>query len=217
MNSNKNKYNHLSNIHISNLEFKDLDRYLQIEFDAFYDKLKIMFSNKKEAAYNILKEEISNNIETGRYYNARSGNMIVGIIEIVTEENTKSYVKSFHTYVKYLGFFRAVKAFLFNLFEIPRLNNNTIYIDNVAVDIDNRRKGVAKKMLSFVEDYAKKTRKYTLTLWVAAGNKNAYDLYSKSGFVKVILRSSGIAEKFSGYRDWVYMKKEIQNPPLVSG
>jgi hypothetical protein len=52
---------------------------------------------------------------------------------------------------------------------------------------------------------------------VASANRNAYDLYSKSGFVKVILRSSGIAEKFSGYRDWVYMKKEIQNPPLVSG
>jgi ribosomal protein S18 acetylase RimI-like enzyme len=209
MNSDKNKDSHFPDIHISNLELKDLDRYLQIEFDAFYDKLKIMFSNKKEAAYNILKEEISNNIETGRYYNARSGNMIVGIIEIVTKENTKNYVKSFRTYIKYLGLFRAVKAFLFNLFEIPKLNDNTIYIDNVAVDTYNRRKGVAKKMLSFVEDYAKKTKKGILILWVAAANKNAYELYSKSGFLKVILRSSGIAEKLSGYRDWVYMKKEI--------
>jgi ribosomal protein S18 acetylase RimI-like enzyme len=199
-------------VYISNLKLKDLDRYLKIEFDAFYDKLKIMFSNKKEAAYSILKEEISNNIKTGRYYNAISGGIIVGIIEIVTKENTGNYVKSFRTYVKYLGLFKAVKAFLFNLFETPRLNSNTIYIDNVAVDVDNRRKGVARKMLSFAEDYAKKTRKDVLTLWVAAANKRAYSLYSKSGFFEVVMRSSGMAEKFSGYRDWIYMKKEVRNP-----
>jgi ribosomal protein S18 acetylase RimI-like enzyme len=212
MNSHKNKDNHNPDIHISNLELKDLDRYLKIEFDAFYDKLKIMFSNKKEAAFNILKEEISNNIDTGRYYNARSGGITVGIIEIVTKENTRAYSKSFRTYIKYLGFFRAVKAFLFNLFETPKLDSSTIYIDNVAVDIDNRRKGVAKKMLSFVEDYAIKSRKGVLTLWVAAVNNNAHTLYSKSGFYDVVLRSSGMAEKFSGYRDWIYMKKEIQKP-----
>lgn len=212
MNSHKNKDNHNPDIHISNLELKDLDRYLKIEFAAFYYKLKIMFSNKKEAAFNILKEEISNNIDTGRYYNARSGGITVGIIEIVTKENTRAYSKSFRTYIKYLGFFRAVKAFLFNLFETPKLDSSTVYIDNVAVDIDNRRKGVAKKMLSFVEDYAIKSSKDVLTLWVAAANKNAYILYSKSGFYDVVLRSSGVAEKFSGYRDWIYMKKEIQDP-----
>lgn len=212
MDTDKNKIDQHPFIHISNLKLQEVDRYLKIELDAFYDKLKIMFSNKKKAAYNILKEEISNNIETGRYYNARSGDMIVGIIEIVTKENSKNYIKSFRTYVKYLGLFKAVKAFLFNLFETPRLNSSTIYIDNVAVDIDNRRKGVAKKMLSFVEDYAKKSRKGVLTLWVAAANKNAYKLYLKSGFFKVILRSSGMAEKFSGYRDWIYMKKEINVP-----
>jgi ribosomal protein S18 acetylase RimI-like enzyme len=209
MNKYKNSDKNIQGIYISNLELKDIEDYLKIEFDAFYEKLKIMFSNKKEAALNITRAEISNNIDTGRYYSAKSGGRMVGIIEIVTKENTKTYTKSYRTYIKYLGFFRAAKAIFLNLLEVPKLDNSTIYIDNVAVDIDNRRKGVAKKMLSFVEDYAIRYGKDFLTLWVAAANGNAYDLYTKSGFFSVVLRSSGIAEKFSGYRDWIYMKKEI--------
>lgn len=209
MSNHKNKDSSIHGIHISNLELEDIEDYLKIEFDAFYEKLKIIFSNKKEAALNITRTVISANIGTGRYYNAKADGNMVGIIEIVTKENIKTYTKSFRAYVKYLGFFRATKAFIFNLFEVPRLNSSTIYIDSFAVDIDNRRKGIAKKMLSFVEDYAKKYGKNVLTLWVAAANKNAYGLYKKTGFLNIISRSSGIAERFSGYRDWVYMKKEI--------
>ncbi len=209
MNKYKNRDKNIHDIQISNLELKDIESYLKIEFDAFYEKLKIMFSNKKEAALNITRTEISNNIDTGRYYNAKTGGKVVGIIEIVTKENTKTYTKNFRTYIKYLGFFRAVKAISLNLLEVPKLNDSTIYIDNVAVDMDNRRKGVAKKMLSFAEDYAKRYGKDVLTLWVAAANKNAHRLYKKSGFWNFMLRSSSIAKKFSGYRDWIYMKKEI--------
>lgn len=196
-------------IHISNLEQKDIEDYLKIEFDAFYDKLKIMFSNKKEAALNITREGISNNIDTGRYYIAKAGEKVVGIMEIITKENSNTYKISFRVYIKYLGFLKGIKAILFNLIEVPKLKKDTIYIDTVAVEPDNRRQGIAIKMLSFAEDYAKKYGKKILTLWVIAANKNAYKLYRKFGFCDVVLRSSGLAEKFSGYRDWIYMKKEI--------
>jgi len=212
MNNHKNRGNSFHDIQIINLKLKDVESYLKIEFDAFYEKLKIMFSNKKEAALNIIRTEISRNIDTGRYYNAKAGGRIVGIIEIVTKENTRRYIKDFRVYFKYLGLTRAVKAILLNFFEVPKLDDGTIYIDNVAVDADNRRKGVANKMLSFTEDYARRHGKDTLTLWVAGANKNAYSLYKKFGFCNVVARSSGIAEKFSGYREWIYMKKEIPGP-----
>lgn len=196
-------------IHISNLEQKDIEDYLKIEFDAFYDKLKVMFSNKKDAALNITRAEISNNIDNGRYYIAKAGKKAVGIMEIITKENTRTYKTSFRVYINYLGFFKGIKAIFFNLIEVPKLKKDTIYIDTVAVDADNRGQGIAIKMLSFIEGYAKKYRKKILTLWVAASNKNAYKLYRKFGFCDVIMRSSGLAEKLSGYRDWIYMKKEI--------
>jgi len=209
MNNYKNQDNNFCHIKTSNLKLEDLDNYLKIEFDAFFEKLKFIFSSNKDAAYSIIKSEIIRNINTGRYYNAKIDGKIVGIVEIVTRENIKSYTRNFRTFVKYLGFFRAVKAFILTLLEAPKIDSKTIYIDNVAVDINSRRKGIAKKMLSFVEDFAKRYRKSVLKLWVAGKNKNAYSLYKKLGFTELVKRSSRIAERYTGYRDWIYMKKEI--------
>ena len=209
MNKFKNQDIGYGNIRISNLKLEDLDSYLKIEFDAFFEKLKFIFSNKKNAAFGIIRSEIAKNIGTGRYYNAKIDDRIVGIIEIVSRENIESHIKEFHNYFKYLGFHRAVKAFILTAIEIPKLDNRTIYIDNVAVDPNNRRQGIAKKMLSFAEDFSKRNGKNALKLWVAAGNKNAYRLYKKFGFTELARRSSGIAERYMGYRDWIYMKKEI--------
>ncbi|MFA5014908.1 MAG: GNAT family N-acetyltransferase [Actinomycetota bacterium] len=209
MNSGKNPENNFSGIKLSNLKLEDLNDYLRIEFDAFYDKLKYIYSNRKKAAMDIVRSEISKNIDTGRYFNAIIDDKIVGIIEIVTIENIKSHAKNFRDYLENLGLQRATRAFVLTSMEIPRLDNKTIYIDNVAVDAESRRQGVAKKMLSFVEDYARENRKSVLKLWVAHFNKNAYNLYKKFGFVEQVKRSSWIAGKYTGYRDWIFMKKEI--------
>ena len=209
MNKFKNQDIIYSNIRISTLKLEDLDSYLKIEFDAFFEKLKFIFNSNKDAAYSIIKSEIAKNIDTGRYYNAIIDDKIVGIIEIVTRENIKSHTKKFQNYFKHLGFHRAVKAFILTAIEIPKLDSKTIYIDNVAVDINSRRKGIAKKMLSFAEDFAKRNGKSALKLWVAGKNKNAYSLYKKLGFNQLVVRSSWIAERYTGYRDWIYMKKEI--------
>ena len=209
MNNFKNQNSNSNNIQISNLKLEDLDSYLKIEFDAFFEKIKFIFGSNKDAAYSVIKSEITTNINTGRYYNAIIDGKIVGIVEIVTRENIKSYTRNFRTFVKYLGFFRAVKAFILTFLEAPKIDSKTIYIDNVAVDINSRRKGIAKKMLSFVEDFAKRYRKSVLKLWVAGKNKNAYSLYKKLGFNQLVVRSSRIAERYTGYRDWIYMKKEI--------
>ena len=209
MNNRKNLKSNFPHIELSNLKLNDLDDYLRIEFDAFYEKLKFTYSYRKKAALDIVRSEISKNIDTGRYFNAKIDSRVVGIVEIVTFENTRSHTKNFRDYLEYLGLQRALKAYFFTSMEIPRLDNKTIYIDNVAVDAKNRRQGVAKKMLSFVEDFARENRKTVLKLWVALLNKNAYDLYQKSGFIEQVKRSSRIAEKYTGYRDWIFMKKEI--------
>jgi len=209
MNSGKNPENNFSGIKLSNLKLEDLDDYLRIEFDAFYEKLKYIYSNRKKAAMDIVRSEISMNINTGRYFNAIIDSKIAGIIEVVTIENIKSHTKNFRDYLENLGLQRAIRAFVLTSKEIPRLDNKTIYIDNVAVDARSRRRGVAKKMLSFVEDFARENRKSVLKLWVACLNNNAYDLYKKIGFIEQIKRSSWIAGKYTGYRDWIFMKKEI--------
>ncbi len=209
MNTAKNTGDNNSVISITELKPDNLEDYLKVDFDAFSEKIKLAFGNDKEAALNIMRTEIAGNINNNRHYIARIRNKIVGIIEIVSSENIKTYIRDLRVYVKYLGFLKALRAFIISLFENPKLNSKTVYIDTVAVEPGHRRKGVAEKMLAFIENLAGKNGKKALTLWVAARNNNALNLYKKFGFTVSSKKSSWIAERYTGYRDWLYMKKEI--------
>jgi len=206
---NDTKNNNFYNIKMGVLQLHELDSFMDILIEAFFEKLKLIYYNNKYAAYNIIKSEIHRNIKSKRHYAARLNDRIIGIIDLVTSDNLKNYSRSLLTYIRYLGLARALKAFTLTRFEIPRLGPKTFYIDNLAVDKNYRKKGIAGKMLSFAEDIARKNDKSYLTLWVAADNKNAYNLYKKSGFTDISIRSFKMLDKYLGYRDWVYMKKDI--------
>jgi len=199
----------LDDIRMRLLRYGDIDDYLKIEFDAFYPKLSSIYGNRRNAAYNIIKTEIFSNFDSGRFMNALYKDKPVGIIELVTKESSEDYNRNFYTYLKYLGPTGAVRAYFLTFLDMPRLDENTIYLDNIAVDINNRRRGVATNMISFVEDFALNRRKYKLRLWVAQKNSDAYHFYRKSGFKHLMFRSSRIAEKYFGFRDWVYMGKTL--------
>ncbi|MCJ7665728.1 MAG: GNAT family N-acetyltransferase, partial [Actinobacteria bacterium] len=183
--------------------------YLRIEFDAFYEKLSSIYGNRRDAAYNIIKAGIISNFDSGRFMNALYRDRPVGIIELVTKENSENYKRDFPLYLKYLGPVGAVRAYFLTFLDLPQLDGSTIYMDNIAVDIDKRRRGVATNMISFVEDLALNRGKNKLCLWVAQKNSAAYHLYQKSGFKQLMSRSSGIAEKYFGFRDWVFMGKTL--------
>ncbi len=198
-----------SNIIIRGLKPEDIDDYLKIELEAFYEKVLFLFSGREEAAYHILRSGLAGSLFKDRYFNAISKGILVGTIELVTKENSQSYRNSFYQFYKHLGFNRAVKAYFLTFFEIPNLDGKTIYIDNVAVEKNSRRQGIAEKMLYFAEDYAKANGKSVLKLWAASKNINAVALYKKIGFRQLVKRSSRITEKYFGYRDWVFMGKEV--------
>ncbi len=199
----------LDDIRMRPLRHEDIDDYLKIEFDAFYPKLSSIYGNRRNAAYNIIKTEIASNFDSGRFMNALHKDRPVGIIELVTKESSECYKRNFCLYLKYLGPIGAVRAYLLTFLDMPRLDENTIYLDKIAVDMNNRHRGVATHMISFVEDLALNRNKHKLRLWVAQKNSNAYHLYRKSGFKHLMFRSSRIAERYSGFRDWVYMGKTL--------
>ena len=199
----------LSNITIRSLKPGDIDDFLEIELAAFYKKILFVFSGNQEAARAIVRAELVENINTGRYYNALSDGRPLGTIELVTKESSEVYRRSFLQHYKFLGFFRTIKAYFLTFFDVPNLDNKTIYIDNVAVEENNRRKGIASKMLYFAEDYAKENGKSILKLWVASENKNAVALYRKVGYSAILKKFSRSSEKYFGYRDWLFMGKEV--------
>ncbi len=197
------------NIIIRALKPGDIDDFLEIELASFYKKILFIFSGSHEAACSIIRSELVENLNTGRYYNAILDRRPVGTIELVTRENSDVYRRSFLQHFKYLGLFRTIKAYCLTFFDVPNLDNKTIYIDNVAVGENHRRKGIASKMLGFAEDHAKENGKSVLKLWVAGENKNAFALYKKAGFSEIMKKSSRSAEKYFGCRDWVFMGKEV--------
>lgn len=64
-------------------------------------------------------------------------------------------------------------------------------------------------MLSYAECIAISREKNKLTLWVTNENKTAYMLYRKMGFYQLVFRSSWLAERYFGYRDWVFTCKDL--------
>ena len=184
----------LKNINMRLLRYEDIDYYLAIEFDAFFEKLSHLYGNRRRAAYRIIKAEMEDNLDLGRYLNAVYKDRIIGIIEIVTRENSRRYRKSFANYARNLGLLGAMKTYFLTLLDMPAIDNSTIYINNVAVDRDFRRRGVATAMLFYAEYIARSRGKDRLKLWVANDNKVAYMFYRKMGFYQLMFRASKVAE-----------------------
>ena len=208
-NSNNTPSKKLENINMRLLRYEDIDDYLTIEFDAFFEKLRHLYGDRRRAAYRIVKAEMGENLDLGRYLNAVYNDRVVGIMELVTKENSRSYRKNFSNYTRNLGFIRAIKTYSLTLLDMPAIDKSTIYINNVAVSSDFRRMGVATTMLSYAEYIARSRGKDRLKLWVANDNKVAYMFYRKIGFYQLMFRSSRAAERYMGYREWVFMCKDI--------
>ena len=191
------------------LKSDEINDFLAIEFDAFFEKLGPLYGSRRRAAYRIIKEEINMNLDLGRYLVAVFDDRIVGIIELITKENSRGYRKSFPSFVRNLGLFGAMRAYFLTFLDMPAIDRSTIYINNVAVKRDFRRKGVAAAMLSYAEYIARSRGKDKLSLWVANDNKKAFSFYRKFGFNQLMIRSSKMAEHYMGYKDWVFMCKDL--------
>lgn len=63
-------------------------------------------------------------------------------------------------------------------------------ITNIAVTKEYRRRGIAKKILAFMFEEAKKNGVIEYTLEVRVGNKNAIHLYEKLGFINAGVRKN---------------------------
>ena len=57
-------------------------------------------------------------------------------------------------------------------------------VGHVIVHPKYQRRGIAKELMNFVEEYAKKKKLKGLRLSVRIGNEKAIDLYEKTGFKK---------------------------------
>ncbi len=80
-------------------------------------------------------------------------------------------------------------------------------IENLAVEADYRRKGLAVNLLSLIEQEGKKRKVEQLVLEVASRNASAVALYEKAGFKKVGVRKGFYSKQND---DALVMIKEIK-------
>lgn len=200
-----------ANISIANLKKNEVDKFIRIMWDSFEEKLIPTFSNNRKAGIEILIEETSKNLKSNKDFVAKASHKIIGVTVIKTTEIAKKMCrKNPKLYFQKLGFLKAIKALLIlSLDNFIKIKKDTLYIDTLAVDYNLRGKGVGKKILYFVEDYARKHNKKYLTLGVFKINAAAYNLYKNFGFKKIKEYSTLITEWLYGYREWMIMRKEI--------
>ena len=85
------------------------------------------------------------------------------------------------------------------------LSMDTADIEDVVVDSAHRRKGIAKTLLSQVEEKIKKSNITKIFLEVRASNIPAIGLYEKSGYKRLSVRKKYYADG----EDAVVMVKEL--------
>ncbi len=100
-----------------------------------------------------------------------------------SEKNTKEYLEFTFKNGKIFGYFIrdhlvACVAMVINK------KNSIIEVQHLAVNPEFQKKGLGKKLMKFVENYAKKIKIRELTLSTRIKNQNAINFYENRGFSK---------------------------------
>ena len=197
------------NIFIRNLKVEEIDDFISIEFNAFHEIVLSVYSNDERAAFHLRKSEIKSNLCNSSYFIAENEGVIVGTIEIFTDEALKNFKRNFRIYREKLGYLKALKAYFFSSIPPYKTGNDTVYLDTVAVHYLFRRKGIARRLVQFAEDYARKYNKKYLSLWVARDNMPAMKLYKDLGFNTVLKKFFIFGKIMFKHSIWIYMEKKV--------
>lgn len=84
---------------------------------------------------------------------------------------------------KVIGWPAAIRgAMVLGMFSHPRLGVDEAYIEELVVREDWRRRGIASGLLDACETLTRDAGKSRVTLWTAAWNSPAIQLYERRGF-----------------------------------
>lgn len=84
------------------------------------------------------------------------------------------------------------------------------YLSDVCVLKELRGRGIAQKLVTFSENWARGRGRLALTLWVASGNRSARKVYEKAGMTVGNSQISLLSGILYGIFRWVFMKKDIR-------
>ncbi len=182
---------------------------------AFNDKYPHFFSGVPEKEYiEILQQlnllELQSNKFIGKYviiYNES----VAGAINFYISRQKILLAEFYKILGKNIGYLKAIKVGIMLLGFGPPFNfpMNTLYIDQIGISADFRRKGLGKKLMHFAVKKAMKTGCKKVKLDVIAKNEGAIALYNKLGFVITKTNETSLGEVFLGIRKYYSMEKKL--------
>lgn len=137
-------------------ETKDINRLLELLFDVHnihFEGRPDIFKKGKQKYYKEDLEKVLSNVSTPVWV-AEENDFIIGYLFGIYEE-----VKDHQSLV----------------------NRKTLYIDDLCVDMNHRKKGVGKGLYNYVKEVAKANGCYDVTLNVWNLNPGAISFYEKLG------------------------------------
>jgi len=137
-------------------------------------------------------------------YVSEEENRILGVI-VISERKLKFSPSIVWFYLKNFGIIISVRAYLRLMTfrkKMPRKLGNEYFIEAVAVDRDERNKGIGQQLLVNIEKMLKSKKAKHLGL-VVKSKSQANEFYKSLGFIKV---KDCVTPAFG---EWNYMRKEI--------
>lgn len=168
--------------------------------EAFWGKMKWYYSKvTKEEATALIAKSITYSI--GYYY--KSGEEILGAA--LLSKASVPHLSIGHEIRKKIGFW---KAFLLKIsFTMSPRNKDTLCLQMIAVNPMARGKGIGKKMLDYLEEFAISEGIKHVVLDVIDNNMGAFKLYKREGYLVTKHSNTKLFTHGMGF-DGIYIMKK---------
>lgn len=178
----------------------DLAELIYESFKEKADALKV----QKDIAVKIIKESYN----LSNCFLAFSNNFLIGVIGF-KRKNNRFLKFQFKCILKYFNIIKTIIYYLILNSNNMKLTQDEIMFESLAVNRDLRGKGIGKKLINYMEQYAQINHYKIISLEVVNTNDIAIKLYKKSGYNIVKEKHFGKITQRAGFTSNLYMVKEI--------
>lgn len=196
----------IDDIKITNSATKNqIDQAIEIFYLAFKKKLRALIKSK-EKTIAIYKKSINYD----RVLYALKDEKVVGIVGL--HYDNKNFAKIRYEEVrKHFNFFSGYFIYLFYKIATPKIKDDVLRIDSIAVGEDFRGRGVGSMLIDEVLKFAKKKKFKEVILEVVDTNPRAKKLYENIGFKEKKLIKYCFLTKPAGYSSEFVMSYDMAN------
>ncbi len=183
--------------------------------EGFLDKFRPVFGRRMDRSVKVMEKWISLEHASGGVTSlvieGYAPGEIAGSVGVRTADSREDILARglWRTLTRNLGFPRALWAT--TLLSYPRYSSTSseAYIERLVVSPDFRRQGMARRLLSAAEDFARDTGKTSVGLHVSGNNLAALRLYEGEGYEEISRQRSLLTGYFLDIKDWLYLQKRL--------